>query len=362
MDLKLFVDSEEFWINLKKDLAKATEKVCIQMMTFEGDSAGLKLADAVVSSGASEKRVLVDEFTRYMISDRFIYTPGNMRDKELQAEVKSTLNMFKRFEAENVGVKWTNPVGFMLRKFPGRNHKKIFLVDNVVYLGGINFSDHNLSWHDMMIRIESDDFAALIYEDFMATWGGKSKAHHRDFDKLSVQFLNGYENEKGFQKVIDLIDRAEKEILVISPYISFPIVDHLRAAGARGVKVRLITPGNNNRESLRKYLTYESRGGNMELYLYNGMLHLKGMLIDDECLIMGSSNFDYISYRIEEELLVYVRDSEIIKDFRNRVFMKDLDNSERYLQDTSGLKGRLHKSLLKLTADIAVGICGRPGN
>jgi cardiolipin synthase len=357
MEIKLIVDSEEFWEKLEKDIFAAKKRICIQLMTFEGDSAGLKLADAIAGSAAAEKRILVDEYTKYVISDRFIYMPGNMRNPDLQAEVKSTKQMFARLQQEGTRVKWTNPAGFLLKNFPRRNHKKIFIIDDVLYLGGINFSDHNFSWHDMMIRIEARDVTDFVYTDFMVAWHGPSIAHHKDFDGFSIHFLDGSDNENGYQYVLDLIDKARKEILVISPYISYPFIDHLRAAVARDINVILITPDNNNKKRLRTYLLYECRDEKIKLYLYRGMFHLKGMLIDNECLIMGSSNFDYISYRIEEEVIVYVRCKHIIDDFRKRVFENDLNNSEIYSGKIPWLTGWLHNFLLKGIADISVGIC-----
>lgn len=52
-------------------------------------------------------------------------------------------------------MRYPNPLGFLLWNYPPRNHKKIVVIDNTVYVGGLNFSDHNFSWHDMMVRFHS---------------------------------------------------------------------------------------------------------------------------------------------------------------------------------------------------------------
>ena len=49
------------------------------------------------------------------------------------------------------------------------------------------------------------------------------------------------------------------------------------------------------------------------------MSHLKAMLIDGETLIAGSSNFDYLSYRIHQELLAVITEPELVADFIRRV-------------------------------------------
>ena len=54
---------------------------------------------------------------------------------------------------------------------------------------------------------------------------------------------------------------------------------------------------------------------------------MKAMLIDDEYLIAGSSNFDYLSYRVYQEVVAIITDTRLIADFRERVMLPDLANS-----------------------------------
>ena len=46
------------------------------------------------------------------------------------------------------------------------------------------------------------------------------------------------------------------------------------------------------------------------------MSHLKGLLIDNETLVLGSSNFDFASLAAEEEFLAIVTDAAVIADFK----------------------------------------------
>ena len=57
------------------------------------------------------------------------------------------------------------------------------------------------------------------------------------------------------------------------------------------------------------------------------MTHLKAMLIDNRYLVAGSSNFDYLSYRLYQEIVAIFRQEELIADFRERVLLPDLANS-----------------------------------
>ena len=42
-------------------------------------------------------------------------------------------------------------------------------------------------------------------------------------------------------------------------------------------------------------------------------IHLKGLLIDGSSLALGSSNFDFVSYWIEEELMAVISDPESMR-------------------------------------------------
>jgi cardiolipin synthase len=119
--------------------------------------------------------------------------------------------------------------------------------------------------------------------------------------------------------VMDRVAGAQRDITVISAYLTFPMTDALAAAQARGVAVRLITPRDNNKALVRDYLLATAAGAGFEVRLLPGMSHLKGMLIDDAHLIIGSSNFDFVSLGAEEELVAIVSDSGLIADFKRQI-------------------------------------------
>ena len=56
-----------------------------------------------------------------------------------------------RLRAAGVAVTFTQPWGPVLFFGLSRNHKKIYVVDDRAYLGGINISDHNFAWRDFMV-------------------------------------------------------------------------------------------------------------------------------------------------------------------------------------------------------------------
>jgi cardiolipin synthase len=347
------VGSDDFWAQAKADMASARRRLLVQAMTFEADAAGGAVGQAVLASSAEDRRVLVDDYTRFVISDRFVYSPHNLLDPGFRAEVKATRGMFGSMARSGVGVRVTNPSGPFLAGFAYRNHKKLIVADNAAYLGGINFSDHNFAWHDLMLRIEDAQVSDLLAADFDATYTGQGRSWTNRQDAVVLYGLDGRDNHARYAEIIALIDGAKTQINVISPYLTFPFCDALARARQRGVKVTLVTPDANNKPTVRDYLVWAAARAGFEVLLTREMIHLKGMLIDDERLVLGSSNFDFVSYWIEEELVAVISDAGLIEDFRRRV-LAPLASDARPATDAdiSETKGRRAERLLRTAGRI----------
>ena len=358
MKAELLVDSNQFWSSLQKDIADSQDCVYIQTLSFEGDCVGEMLSAEMLSSKSKDRRIIVDFYIKYVINDRFLYTLKNIFDTELQAEKTQTMNMIKGLNREGVNVKFTNPFGPILNKFPARNHKKMILVDDhISYIGGINFSEHNFDWHDLMIRLEDTEINGFLKKDFLKTWDGEHVYSEKAFDKFHFYLFDGFNNESSFSVIFDLIDEAQESICIQSAYISFPFYEKLRMAIGRGVKVTLIAPEKNNRSIIGHYTLYEAERSGIDLRLYTpGMTHVKYMMIDNRVLIFGSTNFDYVSYKIEQELITVITDQEFINDFKMQVIDADLRQTKPFDGKLDKKKGRFYYLGLKAVGAIYTSI------
>jgi cardiolipin synthase len=326
MTFELLVNFEEFWARLRQDMASANDSVLIQTFAFEGDSVGQQLADALLACRANDKRILADSFTRIVLSDKFRFWPTSLLDHDLKDEFEKTGALREKLQSLGVEIRFTNPFGLTPRKVLSRNHKKLIVIDSrLAYVGGINFSEHNAAWHDMMLRIDDADAVAFLADDFEASWNGKNRQSDIQARDLELFTLDGRQNRSAFQRVLDLINAARESIFIESPYITFPFYERLREATRRAVNVQIVTPQQNNWSYFANYARMESARSGIDLRLYqDGMSHLKAMLIDDEYLIAGSSNFDYLSYRIHQELIGVFTDPALIADFKQRVMLPDV--------------------------------------
>jgi cardiolipin synthase len=324
--MKLLVDSPAFMDQLERDAAAATRTLVVQTMSFEGDEAGERLARVLASRPDLDRTLIIDRYSLYDVNDRFLPWPPNLVRPSLWRELAATLALTRRLSAGGVRVFWTNPVGLLFRKFVGRNHKKLVLVDDrIAYFGGLNVCDHNFGWHDVMLRVDDPDLGAFLRADVQATLRGENMPWRATFGDLEVLLLDGVRNRDLNEPIFDLIRNARRSIDIESAYLSYPFYDRLAEAVQRGVRVTLIAPEYNNKPKLDGYTQWTCANAGIHLRLYQGrMLHTKAMLVDDEALVVGSSNFDVFSHRIQQELMAIVRDRSLIDQFRREVLEPDL--------------------------------------
>lgn len=349
MSSKVLVGSKSFMLALEKSSSLAKNSLFVQAMTFEGDDAGEQLIDLMIKSPAKDKRLLIDSFSKVVISDNFVFGPKFLKDAAFRNEIRETKRLIQKAKEAGVKVRYTNPVGFLMSKYPLRNHKKMMIVDGEIsYLGGINFSDHNFSWYDMMIEIQDDLISNSLKLDFLATWEGKNQSKKIHKENGSLYFFNGIKSKELYEDFFQNINDAENEVVVISPYVSEPLLSRLKIVSNRGVSVKIISPSENNKGLFQDYLLSENRQGYFELLHYPGMFHLKAILIDGRKLIFGSSNYDLVSYHFEQEVVVVSEYKDLIDKFINEVFMpmKSASKQNRKVRKTS-VKARLVMNLLK---------------
>ena len=301
------LDNREFVEDLHQALRAAERRVLIQVMTFDGDASGLAVAELMAGAAGRgvDVRLLVDCFALRYVSDR------KDTDPSVQDEVAETKAMFDRLRAAGVATTFTQPFGPV--KFFGlsRNHKKLYVVDDRAYLGGINISDHNFAWRDFMVRTTAPAVVEALSEDFARTEGG---------DRRSVNgaVITNAEIEPVFG---DLVGGAARSLVLASPYsLDVGIVDLLKRSPAPTKTV--ITARQNNYRWLRAaepYIWSRLARAGVELRTYPDFFHARFLLADDDRLLIGSSNFSRHSFRCNQEVCLLITDAEFIAGFKARM-------------------------------------------
>jgi cardiolipin synthase len=315
---ELHIGSAAFWRRAAADIAAARCRVLVQAMTFEGDRAGQAVARAIGASRAADRRVLVDDYTRHVINDTFLKASA---EPDIEAEAAATWAMFEQLQGAGAGVRVTNPLGRNWLRYPLRNHKKLIVADGAAWIGGINFSDHNFAWHDMMLRIEDPSVADWLADTFAADWVGAPRAQCGEFGpELELLSFGGTDNAAQFAPLLQLFGEARTSLEVISAYPTFPFVEAFAVAAARGAAVTIFTPRPSNKPIVRDYLLARTARSGIAVRLLPEMTHVKAALIDGQVLVVGSSNFDFVSYRTSAEHVAVIRDKGLIDQAEAQLF------------------------------------------
>jgi cardiolipin synthase len=172
--------------------------------------------------------------------------------------------------------------------------------------------------------------AEIMAADFNCNRKGHKTSGVYTHEYGHILFTNRTKTEP-YDVLFNYIRNARKKIEIFSPYVSNPLLDVLRTQVSSDVSIRFYSPEYNNKGIFKKLLLHQAKQGWFDLYLYQaGMSHLKAILIDEEILITGSSNYDFVSYFFEEEVIVTTRQIERIVEFQALVGDHYRQNSRQH--------------------------------
>lgn len=320
---------------LHQRLATARSLIAIQLMTFDGDRSGLGVA-ALLRAAADrgvEVRLLVDSFALRFVSDQ----PVDKR--EVREEFAATLAMFDELQEAGVEVRFTNANGPGNLFALARNHKKLYVIDDVVYVGGINVSDHNFEWHDFMVRLVDPVARGVMLADFDDTFAGRRTTIDTTIESEQLTIVTNGAIRPTFDR---LIVEAEQRVVVASPYALDRRLARVLEACSAPMKSIVIADHNNFKflQAITPYLVDRVAGDGVELLTYSQFSHSKFLLIDDDCLLVGSSNFGRHSLTCNQEIGLIIRDREFIKRFES-MFLIGLESAEASGSAAQRLFGRV---------------------
>lgn len=318
-------------LSLEKDAASAQESFYVQAMTFEGDSAGERLIKLMIESPAKDKRLIIDSFSRYVVSDHFVFGSAYLKDRSFRDEIARTYALIDKARQHGIQVHFVNPVGPFMLRYPLRNHKKLVVLDGKVnYLGGINFSEHNFEWLDFMIRGEEQALSQSVKEDFLATWQGVNQSAVKEIGHHTLFLTNGINSKEEHEILFNTIKKAKRNVIIVSPYLSNPLLSLLKNRLSKEVTIDVITPIENNKGLFANLMRSTLSEGRISGWLFPGMFHMKCVLVDDNTLIFGSSNFDLISYYFEQEIVLKTKNQNIIAELKKKVIEPMTEKAVRY--------------------------------
>ena len=254
-------------------------------------------------------------------------------------------------------VQFYHPIGWTTwRRYNNRTHRELLVIDGqVAFAGGAGIADHwfegekdHPRWRDTMFRFRGQAVNAL-QGTFTENWveacgevlnGPEFFPGDQADGEMPVLVVNSTPSQGNSTRVRvlyeALLGSARRRIYITTPYF---LPDKglmnllITAKRDRHLDVKVLVPGKKSDHMMTRS---SSRGlygklleAGVEIYEYQpSMLHAKVMLVDDDWVVVGSTNFDNRSFGINDELSVTTRSAELAERL-TADFARDLAQSER---------------------------------
>ena len=303
MKYRFYTTSNKAWDGMFKAISEATKSIYLEMYIFLDDTNithnFLGLLKEKARSGV-EVVIIADAF--------------GSRDLSANA-----IN-----ELKEAGVEF-----IFFSHFLHRTHRKILILDNkTAFLGGVNIEEKTRYWRDLQLRL-SGNIIKPILKSFAYAYkmsGGHKisilQYNDHSFPKIIQSWLVDNWSNTQHSYYLDNYYRAkiigaQKLIKIVTPYLLPPrwLLALLDSAVRRGVEVEIIMPQDTDYKALNKinYInTCRLSALGVKCYFLPVMNHAKLMLVDDEEGVIGSQNFDILSFGPNMEIGIFFRQKDII--------------------------------------------------
>ncbi|MEO5671115.1 MAG: phospholipase D-like domain-containing protein [Ramlibacter sp.] len=290
-------------------------------------------------------------------------------------------DVMKKMKDAGVEVEQYHPLRwYNLGRINNRTHRKLLIVDGAIgFTGGVGIAplwtgkaqdpEH---WRDSHFRVEGPVVAQMqsVMLDNWAKTTGKVLHGVQYFPPLkpagteSAQMFASSPSggsESMLMMYLLAITAATRSIDLSSAYFVPDDITRkaLVAAVKRGVKLRIITPGENmDAETVRRAsrgLWGELLEAGAEMYEYQPtMYHCKVMIVDGLMTSVGSTNFDVRSFRLNDEANLNIYDAAFAAR-QTKIFEEDLKQARRITFEAwkaRPLRDKIHEHGLALFGDL----------
>lgn len=339
----VYASSKEAWDAMYQTIQTAKKSVYWEMYIFADDEAGKGFFDLLEKKAIEgvDVKLIVDAWGTFWFPKKRIVSL-----KAAGVELVFFQERKRRYR------------GLWL-KLISRTHRKILIVDEKIgFIGGVNVQKGMESWLDMHVKIEGKVVRSLLRsfaKMYVICGGSKEKVRHllkypfRVFkDKVEFVYDDAHARDSmARQKYIEALTRARERVILFSPYY-IPDKEFLKAlwnARKRGVRVDLLIPF---RTDLRivtyaAYFFFElMQKFGVKIFLVKQMMHGKGVVVDDDWAMIGSSNLEHTSFYDSYEANVKIKDRVFVKRVKDTL-QEWMDAAKELNREEWGNRGSLHK-------------------
>lgn len=249
--------------------------------------------------------------------------------------------LLARLRAVGIPAHEALPAGLFRRgaaRFDLRNHRKVAVIDSrVAFTGSQNLvnpgfvADHP---NEELVARVTGPVVIELQAVFLQDWFFETGELPADPGRIELpdaaggsvaQVLPsgpGYERENAQELLVHLFHRAQRRIVITTPYFvpDAAFLQALRTAVRRGVEVRLIVANPVDKWIMalaqRSYFD-ELLAAGVRIHLYRPrFLHAKHVSVDDDLAIIGSVNMDIRSFALNAEVALLVYDAAVVDAMR----------------------------------------------
>lgn len=339
--IKIYTNGLDKIKDLKQDLLSAKKSINIEYYIFANDKIGKEIMN-ILCQKAKEG-----------VDVKLIYDSVGSR--------KAPRRFFRKLKKSGGKVGEFFPPFMHIRlinlKLNYRNHRKIVIIDGKIgYTGGVNIRDDHMGkdkkltpWRDTHIRMKGSGVYALqnIFIDDWRYTTKENKTTQSYIDaglfpspsikgESTVQVLSSGPDsyvQKIKETYIKMITDAHERVYIQTPYFipDDVFISALRIAVNSGVDVRIMVPAIPDKKTVYlatlSYLKEMAEMG-VKIYLYNGFLHSKTLLVDSNKVSIGTCNMDNRSFGLnfEDTVIIYSKD---INNQYYQILNEDIKNSQQ---------------------------------
>ena len=335
-DIQVYFAGEEFFSDLKKEIANAKKFINMEYFIFQFDGIGKEIADLLIKKAKEGVEV------------NLIIDGVNLANYKLKSYFKNTgvhLYLFFRtyIPIFNIRINY-------------RDHRKVTIIDNrVAFVGGMNIGDEYLGkgkigyWRDTSVKIYGDIVSTFEKEFYFSMSIVKNKflkdektsneisLKYEEEDNVYMQVISSgpnYEFPAIRDNYIKLIQEARKSVFIQTPYFvpDDLLLDTLKSAILSGIDVKIMIPNKADHPFIywiNQYYVAELLRLGANIYRYeNGFIHSKTILVDEEVVSIGTCNFDYRSFYLNFEINLNIYNKDVANSFKTQYY-KDIAISKK---------------------------------
>ena len=332
-EVKVLINGDKIFPEMLNAIHSAKQTITFETFIYWADSIGEEFANALIERAKAGVKV-------HVLLDWL----GSVKMEQKQLD---------RMQAAGVEIeRYHKPHWSHLTRLNNRTHRKLLIIDGELgFTGGVGIADqwrgnaqNPNEWRDTHFQVRGP-VVGQMQAVFMDNWiKSRGKVLHdkqyfpalKKAGNMSAQMFSSSPSGGGDSMLLMYlmaITAAQESIYLSSAYFvpDELLTKALIGAAKRGVKIRIITPGEHIDTDLVRRASRAGWGemlkAKIEIAEYSPtMYHCKVLIVDQLMVSVGSTNFDNRSFRLNDEANLNILDKDFARE-QTEIFASDWSNS-----------------------------------